>query len=120
MCQRQVVFTHTFPVFISELRNRKIGQFQAGNLTPKILVFRHFLTPMQISSSHSGFNFNSVYKSVVARSSSQAGNPSTAHASAQSEYETAAEKLNRDALLLKAAQRSVDRSAGELEKLPEL
>jgi hypothetical protein len=75
---------------------------------------------MQISSSHSGFNFSSVYKSVVSRPSSQAGNPHTSAAGTPSENDSAAEKLNRDALLLKAAQRSADRSAGELESLPEL
>ena len=75
---------------------------------------------MQISSSHSGFNFNSVYKSVVSRPSSQAGNPHTSTAGTHSEREQEVEKLNREALVLKAAQRSADRSASELENVPEL
>jgi len=75
---------------------------------------------MQISSSHSGFNFNSVYKSVVSRPSAQAGNPHTSTAGNQSENENAADKLNREALLLKAAQRSAERFAGQLESVPEI
>jgi len=75
---------------------------------------------MQISSSHSGFNFSSVYKSVVARSSTPAETPHSAAAGAQSRNDDSADKLNREAMLLKAAQRSADRSADQLEKLPEL
>jgi len=75
---------------------------------------------MQISSSHSGFNFSSVYKSVVSRPSPQTGNPAASTAGSHFENHNEADKLNRETLQLKAAQRSADRSAGQLESLADL
>jgi len=57
---------------------------------------------------------------VISKPSSQAGNPHTSYAGTKMESEEAADKMNREALQLKAAQRSADRLAEQLEKLPDL
>lgn len=76
---------------------------------------------MQISSSHSGFNFQSIYKSVVTRQVTQAAaTPAANSASAASENEDKTEQMNREALLLKAAQKSAERTATHCESLPDL
>jgi hypothetical protein len=76
---------------------------------------------MQISSSHSGFNFNSVYKSVVTRQVPQPQiTPTQIVDASTSERDDNTEKVNREALLLKAAHRSADRTADQLEALPDL
>jgi hypothetical protein len=76
---------------------------------------------MQISSNHAGFNFQSVYKSVVTRQvvpSDQA--LSFTQSKASSESDEKADQMNREALMLKAAQKSADRTACHCESLPDL
>ena len=76
---------------------------------------------MQISSNHAGFNFQSVYKSVVTRQvvpSDQALSSIQSKASAESDEK--ADQMNREALMLKAAQKSADRTAWHCESLPDL
>lgn len=76
---------------------------------------------MQISSSHAGFNFQSVYKSVVTRQSVPAAfTPSNVSSNASAESDEKADQMNRDALMLKAAQKSADRTACHCESIPEL
>lgn len=76
---------------------------------------------MQISSNHAGFNFQSVYKSVVTRQvvpSEQA--LSFTQSKASNESDEKADQMNREALMLKAAQKSADRTACHCESLPDL
>lgn len=76
---------------------------------------------MQISSNHAGFNFQSVYKSVVTRQvvpSDQA--LSFTQSKASNESDEKADQMNREALMLKAAQKSADRTACHCESLPDL
>ena len=76
---------------------------------------------MQISSSHSGFNFHSLYKSVVTRQVTQTpATPAVDSASAASENEETTGQMNRQALLLQAAQKSADRTATHCESLTDL
>ncbi len=76
---------------------------------------------MQISGNHAGFNYQSVYKSVVTRqivpaaSNLSSANPKTSAAS-----EEKIDQMNRDALLMKAAQKSADRTAFHFESIPDL
>lgn len=78
---------------------------------------------MQISSSHSGFNFNSVYKSVVTR---QVPPPPSSVPAVSDRPESIGidEKLaaqnQREGLLLQAAQKAAERTLNRLESLPEL
>ena len=76
---------------------------------------------MQISSNHAGFNFQSVYKSVVTRQvvPTESG-LSFANANASVESDEKADQMNREALLLKAAQKSADRTACHCESIPDL
>jgi hypothetical protein len=76
---------------------------------------------MQISSNHAGFNFQSVYKSVVTRQvvpSDQA--LSSTQSKPSNESDEKADQMNREALMLKAAQKSADRTACHCESLPDL
>jgi hypothetical protein len=76
---------------------------------------------MQISSSHAGFNYQSVYKSVVTRQLVPADNGlSATDSKASAATDEKADQMNRDTLLLKAAQKSADRTACHCESLPDL
>ncbi|MEO6995025.1 MAG: hypothetical protein ABI273_15570 [Lacunisphaera sp.] len=76
---------------------------------------------MQISSNHAGFNYQSVYKSVVTRQVVPAeSDRSSADSKASAASDEKADQMNRDALVLKAAQKSADRTASHCESIPDL
>ncbi|HEY4249018.1 MAG TPA: hypothetical protein VGM64_19490 [Lacunisphaera sp.] len=76
---------------------------------------------MQISSSHAGFNYQSVYKSVVTRQLVPAENGlSSADPKASAATDEKADQMNRDTLMLKAAQKSADHTACQCESIPDL
>ncbi len=76
---------------------------------------------MQISSNHTGFNYQSVYKSVVTRQLVPVeNNPSSADSKASAASDEKADQMNRDALMLKAAQKSADRTACQCSTIPDL
>lgn len=77
---------------------------------------------MQISSNHAGFNFNSVYKSIVTRQVPALETPEAARDSFVPIQATddKPDSLERDALLLKAAHRVAVRTVGDLESLQDL
>lgn len=78
---------------------------------------------MQISSNHSGFNFNSVYKSVVTRqviSPASAAITTPCFADDPDFSGKLAAKDQRETFSLMAAQKAAERTVNHLESLPEL
>jgi hypothetical protein len=76
---------------------------------------------MQISSNHAGFNFQSVYKSVVTRQVAPTeSHLSSGNAKTSAETDEKADQMNRDTLMLKAAQKSADRTACHCESISDL
>lgn len=79
---------------------------------------------MQISSNYSGFNSNSVYKSVVTHHSQpevvSASNSSTSSGNTPRSEEAESDQMQRDALKLQAAQRAAERTAIQLAKTQDL
>jgi len=79
---------------------------------------------MQISSNHSGFNYNSVYKSVVTR---QAQPLTESTPASQNSLDAAApvgeestERVRREVMKLQAAHRGAERTASFLAATPDL
>jgi len=82
---------------------------------------------MQISGNHSGFNFKSVYESVVTRHSSgsrelapAAAKSADLKAESQQEDDAHAAFTLRETQLLQAAQRSAERTANQLSATADL
>jgi hypothetical protein len=78
---------------------------------------------MQISSNHSGFNFSSVYKSVVTRESPAQHEPAPVSSSSKDiphNDDDQVAKMHREALMLQAAHRAAERTADQIAATPEL
>jgi hypothetical protein len=83
---------------------------------------------MQISSSHSGFNFSSVYKSVVTHHSEPPAvvpqevqeEPTASSEIASSDEGAKSENMHRETLMLKAANRVAERIADLMAATPDL
>lgn len=80
---------------------------------------------MQISNNHSGFNFKSVYESVVTRHTEQRSAQTAVPAASrevesQQEDDAQTESTLRETQLLQAAQRSAERTANHLSFTPDL
>ena len=78
---------------------------------------------MQISSSHSGFNFSSVYKSVVTRQVVPEAIPASTMRAFDEELDGGgkpAAEARREMLFLQSAHRSAERTANQLEATPDL
>ena len=85
-----------------------------------VLAPDHFRA-MQISSSLSGIQFNSVYKSVVTRHSAPAVDQVSAKSNESAPSgDDESERVRRESLQLQAAQRSAERTATILSATPEL
>ena len=79
---------------------------------------------MQISSNHSGYNFSSVYQSVVTRHAQPMHEKSPSDSVAREATSTGddgkPERLQRETVMLQAANRAAGRAADQLDATPDL
>ncbi len=105
---------------------RKLGFRQITHLNSELAICSNGLLVslpsnrrMQISSSHSGFNFSSVYRSVTTKHT-QPTVEQAAPSTGSSYGDAASEQLRREALMLQSAYRASERAAETLTKTPDL
>ena len=76
---------------------------------------------MQISNSYSGFNFGSVYKSVITRNTEPAVDPvPVAPATPSGSTGGESDPVQREALMLQAAHRAAGRVATVMDAMPDV